>query len=212
MSNKNVVFLALSVTIVCGIAGAFLLTQPAAPKADLPAAKPRTAPELAQPQNSTPAPAPTAVELATAAVSSQTPTRPSALSTASAADVQKLPPPAGPAPNQGDPLPQDELARVALSFVGTDPEAEAYWVEAINDPSLSADERQNLIEDLNEDGLSDPKNPSPADLPLIVNRIALIGELARDPMDKVNADAFAEAYKDLTNLANVATGGGEPVK
>ena len=104
------------------------------------------------------------------------------------------------------------MARVALSFVGSDAEAEVYWIGAINDPMLSADERQNLIEDLNEDGLPDPKHPSPADLPLLLNRIALIEAIGGDAMDKVNADAFQEAYKDLVNLANLATGGGEPVK
>jgi len=57
-----------------------------------------------------------------------------------------------------------------------------------------------LIEDLNEDGLSDPKNPSVEELPLIVSRLQLIAELAPDAMDKVNAEAFQEAYKDLANL------------
>lgn len=93
-----------------------------------------------------------------------------------------------------------------------DPDAEAYWMEAINDPSLSADERQNLIEDLNEDGLSDPKNPGPQDLPLILNRLALIEQIGPYAMDKVNWDAFHEAYKDLVNLAQRTQGGGEPVK
>jgi hypothetical protein len=113
---------------------------------------------------------------------------------------------------QPDPPPKDEIARVALSFVGADPEAEEYWVAAINDASLPADERQNLIEDLNEDGLSDPKHPSVDDLPLILNRIWLIETLADSAMDKVNADAFQEAYKDLLNLRNLAMGGGEPVR
>ena len=31
-------------------------------------------------------------------------------------------------------------------------------------------------------------------------------------MDQVNLDAFQEAYKDLINLANLAMGGGEPVR
>jgi len=31
-------------------------------------------------------------------------------------------------------------------------------------------------------------------------------------MDEVNAVALQEAYKDLVNLANVAMGGGEPVR
>jgi hypothetical protein len=39
-----------------------------------------------------------------------------------------------------------------------------------------------------------------------LNRIQLIEELAPDSMDQVNADAFAEAYKDLVNLAS-----GQPV-
>jgi len=113
---------------------------------------------------------------------------------------------------KGKPPPQDEMARVALSFVGADPEAEEYWIGAINDPKLSGHERQDLIEDLNEDGLSDPHHPSPQDLPLILNRLLLIEALAPQAMDQVNADAFQEAYKDLVNLADLAMGGGEPVR
>ena len=70
----------------------------------------------------------------------------------------------------------------------------------MNDPSLPAEERKDLIEDLNEDGLSDPKHPGPEDVPLIVNRLRLIEELAPNAIDQVNVDAFAEAYKDLNNL------------
>jgi hypothetical protein len=109
------------------------------------------------------------------------------------------------APRGKEPI-QDPLARVALAFVGADPEAEMYWVEAINDPSLPAKERQDLIEDLNEDGLSDPRHPTLDDLPLIVSRLEWIEALAPDAMDKVNADAFAEAYKDLSNMYNSLVG------
>jgi hypothetical protein len=111
-----------------------------------------------------------------------------------------------------DPPPQDPMARAALSFVGLDPEAEDYWIGAINDPSLPGEERSNLIEDLNEDGLSDPKHPTMADLALIMNRLWLIEEISGYAMDQVNADAFLEAYKDLLNLAEVARGRGEPVR
>lgn len=97
---------------------------------------------------------------------------------------------------------QDPDARLALSLVGADPEAERYWAAAINDPNIPAEERKDLIEDLNEDGLSDPKHPGPQDMPLILNRINIIQELAKNPMDKVNEDAMAEALKDLVNLAN----------
>ena len=107
-----------------------------------------------------------------------------------------------PSPGGGgakDPI-QDPVARVALSFVGSDSEAEAYWYAAINDPSLPAHERSDLIEDLNEDGFPDPDNPTLNDLPLIVSRLQIIEEVAFEAMDKVNADAFAEAYKDLFNM------------
>jgi hypothetical protein len=95
---------------------------------------------------------------------------------------------------------QDPTARLALYFVGSDPEATAYWMAATNDPSLPAEERKDLIEDLNEDGFPDPHHPSPADVPLIENRLWLIGELAPYSMDQVNADAFGEAYKDLWGM------------
>lgn len=107
---------------------------------------------------------------------------------------------------------QDPLAREALAFVGADPMAEEYWFTAINDPDLPAKERQDLIEDLNEDGLSDPKHPGPEDLPLILNRIVLIEKVAPTAPDQVNADALQEAYKDLQQLARMAMGSDEQVR
>ena len=103
-------------------------------------------------------------------------------------------------PNQGKNY-QDLGARAALTFVGADPEAEAYWYDAINDPSLSSHERQDLIEDLNEEGFIDPRHPTVEDLPLIISRLELIEELAPEAMDSVNSDAFAEARKDLLKMA-----------
>src|SRR5262249_38670621 len=102
-------------------------------------------------------------------------------------------------PIAAQPAPK-EIARQALSFVGADPMAEAVWAQAINDPNLSAHDRKDLIEDLNEDGFPDPKNITQDDLPLIVNRLALIEAMAPDAMDDTNAAAFAEAYKDLANM------------
>jgi hypothetical protein len=98
-------------------------------------------------------------------------------------------------PNRRDPM-----ARVALSMVGIDPTAEDYWVAAINDPSLSDKEREDLIEDLNEAGFTDPQNPTAADIPLILNRLQLIEAYAPSAMDDTNARSFAEAYKDLSNM------------
>ena len=91
-------------------------------------------------------------------------------------------------------------ARALLARVGVDFEAEAFWLRSINDPSTPAKERSDLIEDLNEDGISDPAKPNAADLPLIKSRIELIERLIPSAMDKVNADAFREARKDLVNM------------
>jgi len=115
-------------------------------------------------------------------------------------------------PKPKDPL-TDPDARDALSLVGLDPAAEAYWYYAINDPNVPVEERKDLIEDLNEHGLADPKHPSPDDLPVILRRIQLVEALGPEAMDEANAAAFDEAYKDLLNLARLAAGaGGEPVR
>lgn len=103
-------------------------------------------------------------------------------------------------PPVADPAIPEALAREALNLVGSDPQAEQIWLAAINDPNLSAKARQNLIEDLNENGLSDPRQPGPQDLPLIVNRLMLIEQAAPFAMDQVNWDAFQEAYRDLLNM------------
>lgn len=100
---------------------------------------------------------------------------------------------------------QDPDARVALSLVGIDPDAEDYWISAINDPTLPPEERKDLIEDLNETGLANPHQPGADDLPIIASRLQLIEALASNPnfvagLDQVNKDAFAEAHKDLVNL------------
>ena len=119
--------------------------------------------------------------------------------------------PAPPARPPKKPL-QDPVARKALALVGVDAQAEEVWLAAINNPDLPANERKDLIEDLNEEGLSDPKHPTPEDLPVIVRRIQLIEAFQKEAMDEVNAEAFREAYKDLMNLGNVAAGSGERVK
>ena len=90
--------------------------------------------------------------------------------------------------------------RTILARVGADHEAEALWLQSINDPSVPAKEREDLIEDLNEDGLSDPAKPTRQDLVLIKSRIDLIDRLLPSAMDKVNESAFKEARKDLVNM------------
>ena len=60
-------------------------------------------------------------------------------------------------------------------------------------------EREDLMEDLNEEGLSDYKQPGPEDFPLIMNRIAIIEQIA-PYADQFMLPHLAEAYKDLVNL------------
>ena len=96
---------------------------------------------------------------------------------------------------------QDPMARVALSLVGADSEAEQYWLNAVNDPDVPSEERKDLIEDLNETGLADPRHPTPADLALIAQRLTLVEQLQSWPiMDNVNRDALIEVERDLIDL------------
>ena len=103
-----------------------------------------------------------------------------------------------------DPVVKEQRGRAALALIGHNPEADEVWIQTINDPSLSANARKNLIEDLNEDGLS-YRNLTRDDLPVIKYRIELIEGLRPYAMDKANADAFDEAHKDLVNMANRLT-------
>jgi len=100
-----------------------------------------------------------------------------------------------------DPVLQEQRGRAALALIGHDPSADEVWIQVINDPSVSANARKNLIEDLNEDGLN-YRNLTPDDLPVILYRIQLIEQLAPNAMDQVNSDAFKEAYKDLVNMVD----------
>lgn len=100
-----------------------------------------------------------------------------------------------------DPQAKEQRARAALGRLGHDPDADEIWIELINDPGLSADARSNLIEDLNEDGLS-YRNLTMDDLPVIEYRLELIEELLPYAMDQVNEDAFKEARKDLVNMSD----------
>jgi hypothetical protein len=203
--------------IGCMVAGGFLVKRKTAPEAPpRQAARANAGLERAagpEARMAAPtAPEPAGAEVGRPARQRNPEPRPAALSVQNQAR-----PPGGPGKNQGGGQKNtkkeeiaDPLARVALSFVGADSEADAYWYAAINDPSLSAHERQDLIEDLNEDGLSDPRRPSLEDLPLVLSRLELIAEVAPGAMDQVNADAFAEAYKDLWNMASRLMGAAGP--
>lgn len=96
------------------------------------------------------------------------------------------------------------IAREALSFVGTNPEAERVWFDTINNPSTPANERKDLIEDLNADGFQNARHPTPADLVLIQNRLAIIEKYAASATDPINSAAFQEAKKDLSKMLKKA--------
>jgi hypothetical protein len=99
---------------------------------------------------------------------------------------------------------KEPLARLALSYVGVDSQANQFYEKTINDLTLTKSHRSNLIEDLNEDGLNF-RNLTARDLPIIENRISLIEQLAPHAADPVNAAAFKEAYKDLVNMRERAS-------
>ena len=202
MSMRKIVFVALAAAILCGVVGVLVLkretsspTVPELTKADkeVESARPDDAARPVEPPATPPQQRLSQENLTPSINESQTPAQ------ANRSMQRPAQAPQGTIPVQ--PATEEAIARMALSYVGADADAETYWYGAINNPNLSAQARQNLIGDLNEDGLSDPQNPTADDLPLILNRIQLIESVAWDAMDEVNAAAFQEAYKDLVNLA-----------
>ena len=89
-----------------------------------------------------------------------------------------------------------------MALVGMDPDAEAYWLDAINDPALSDQEREDLIEDLNENGFSagNGSRATVEDIPLIVRRIQIVEDLWPYAMDENNWKSFQEVHKDLVEM------------
>jgi hypothetical protein len=216
---KTIILSALAFAIACVVAGVMIVSRSATPDTTLPAATAarqaapaRTADgtrQAAPPEEAPPAAAPVAEAAPTSPITQSAPP------TAPAKAAAKAPTRAASASQGGRPAKeplQDPLAREALAFVGADPRADEYWFAAINDPDLPAHERQDLIEDLNEEGLSDPKRPGPGDLPLILTRLQLIEMIGPHAMDQVNADASDEAYQDLWRLARIAAGSGERIR
>jgi hypothetical protein len=112
-------------------------------------------------------------------------------------------PPNNVAPGK-EPL-QDPTARDALALVGSDPDAEQYWLSAIFDNSLPDNERGDLMEDLNETGFDDPKNLTANDLPLIVSRLQIINAVLPEA-DDFMTEHLLEAQKDLAKMFAQASG------
>jgi hypothetical protein len=104
---------------------------------------------------------------------------------------------------------RDPLAREALALVGTYPEAEAYWFAALGNPNLPQNERQDLVDDLNEEGLPDPKHPTADDLPVLLARI----EMLEEAMLWFEGDTYdwKEPHDDLARLIRVASGSDEKI-
>ena len=192
MKNKLFISMLLMGAAIAVLACVFLATKKPAPTAVVRAASP------------------TPALIATVATQTEAPAAPEILAVEKLVDGSPAPKKsaakpvsqtaANPKPKPPKPEIQDPGAREALSLVGVDPAAEQYWISAINNDKLPADERRELIEDLNQDGFADRKNPGPEDFQLIISRIQLIEELAPSAKDQVNADAFGEAYGDLLKM------------
>jgi hypothetical protein len=102
-----------------------------------------------------------------------------------------------------DPNEKEPFARVALNWIGVDGQADDFYLRAINDMTLSASHRKNLIEDLNY--LPDKRKVSASDLPIIDHRLDIIKDQMPKTSDPVNAAALVEAHNDLQNMKKAAT-------
>lgn len=188
MNMKKILVPGLAVALLAAVAGVIIADHKVAPAiASAPVARLATVPAISEPP--TPAVIP-AVEI-------KPQVQPAPVKMQPVIKTQNVAAQAAPSANANGP--QDPAARVALGLVGADPAAEQYWTDAIFDPSLSDHEREDLMEDLNEDGLSDPKHPGPEDLSLILNRIQLIEDLA-PYADDFMLEHLGEAHKDLVNM------------
>jgi len=108
---------------------------------------------------------------------------------------------------------RESLARVGLAYVGVSQEAGELWHSAMLDTTLKPDHRRELVEDLNTDGLSNKKNPTPQDLQIIAKRYELTqAYLQQDytQTDPVLRKAFLEADKDLRNMLQRAAAAAAP--
>jgi len=98
---------------------------------------------------------------------------------------------------------KESLGRIALAYVGADEKAAELYHAAIHDPVVTPDQRRNLIEDLNQDGLSNRRNPTAEDLKTILSRYNLAEAYLQQPYvqnDPVATAAFKEARKDLAQM------------
>lgn len=191
MNAKKILVPSLAVVIVAAIAGMMIANR----ETERPVALERVSQPVTTPAPkisvSTP---PAEIQV----VESKPQVQPAPTNIQPAAKPQKVAAQTAPPANANGQL-QDPTARVALSLVGADPDAEQYWEAAIFDPSLPDQEREDLMEDLNEDGLSDPQHPGPQDLPLIVNRVRIIEGIA-PYADEFMLEHLWEADKDLKNM------------
>ncbi|HEX7618614.1 MAG TPA: hypothetical protein VF480_07840 [Verrucomicrobiae bacterium] len=198
MKTHKLLVASLAIAIGAAVASIVIVNRkPERPVALEQASQPATIPAPKISESTTPAEIPV--------VESKPHIEPAPTNVQPAANPQKVVTQTAPPANANGPL-QDPTARAALSLVGADPDAEQYWAEAIFDPSLPDQEREDLMEDLNEDGLSDPQHPGPQDLPLIVNRIRIIEEIA-PYADDFMLEHLGEADKDLRNML-----AGQPVQ
>lgn len=102
---------------------------------------------------------------------------------------------------------KEALGRLALNFVGATDKALELYHKAALDPQLTEGARRNLIEDLNDEGYANYRNPTPEDVKLMAKRYELTqAYLGQDYVknDKVLNESFLEANKDLRNMLQKA--------
>jgi hypothetical protein len=106
-----------------------------------------------------------------------------------------------------EPGSKEPLARLALAYVGANDQALDLFHSAVTDPALLPDQKRNLVEDLNQDGFINRKNPTAEDLKIMANRYELTQTYLQQPYvqnDAVLLRAFREADKDLLKMLQKA--------
>ncbi len=100
---------------------------------------------------------------------------------------------------------KERLGRFALNFAGLNAQADNLWQKAIFDKVISVKDRNELIEDLNQDGFESTRNPTQRDLLLIRNRLALIARYRGQTDEPGITAGFDEVQRDLQRMLERST-------
>ena len=103
-------------------------------------------------------------------------------------------------PRVTDPKAREELARVAVEYVGLSEQANQLWYQSAMNPELNDKSRERLIRELEKKGFQDPKNPTPQDVQLAQTRLQVLDSLRAQVQDPRQVTVVDETRQKLAAI------------